>query len=302
MSNYQSPRPVRSRRTVLYVPADNDRAMEKSLTLPADAVIYDLEDAIIPEKKAEARENLRNFFKENFPNGTDKSGREVLIRMNLLSTEWGAEDLLAIRAIMPSAIVLPKVSEPDDIIEVNDALSEMDAPQDLRIWAMIETARGILNVAKIAQHARTPGNRLDCFVAGTNDLIKETNVSPVEGRPYLSNWLSQIVLAARAYGLDIIDGVYNDFRDAEGFESACLDGRAMGFDGKSVIHPAQLDAANRVFGISEDDLLEANAVVQAFALPENHDVGVIQLDGRMVERLHLEMAEKLILKAATATK
>ena len=300
LSNIQIPeavRPVRPRRSVLYVPANNARALEKSLTLSSDVIIYDLEDAILPSQKAEARETLRAFLKDKFPDGIETSAKEIIIRINSLSSEWGSEDLLAVRAIMPSAVLLPKVSEADDIIEVNDALVEMDTPPELRLWAMIETPRGILNVASIARYARTPGTRLDCFVAGTNDLVKETGVKPQVGRPYLSNWLSQIVLSARAYGLDVVDGVYNDFKDVEGFERETLDGRAMGFDGKSLIHPNQIDFANEAFGIEASALEEAQDIIVAFAKVENADAGVIQLNGKMVERLHLEMAEKLVEKS-----
>lgn len=300
LSNIKIPeavRPVRPRRSVLYVPANNERALEKSLSLSSDVIIYDLEDAILPAQKATARETLRTFLNDKFPNGVKDSKKEILIRINSLSSAWGSEDLIAARAIMPSAILLPKVSEADDIIEVNDALVEMDTSPDLRLWAMIETPRGILNVASIARYARTPGTRLDCFIAGTNDLVKETGVKPQEGRPYLSNWLSQIVLSARAYGLDVIDGVYNDFKDALGFERECLDGRSMGFDGKSLIHPSQIDFANEAFGIEEDALNEAQDIIDAFSEAKNIDAGVIQLNGKMVERLHLEMAEKLVAKS-----
>jgi citrate lyase subunit beta/citryl-CoA lyase len=300
LSNIKIPeavRPVRPRRSVLYVPANNERALEKSLSLSSDVIIYDLEDAILPAQKATARETLRAFLNDKFPNGVKDSKKEILIRINSLSGVWGSEDLIAARAIMPSAILLPKVYEADDIIEVNDALVEMDTSPDLRLWAMIETPRGILNVASIARYARTPGTRLDCFVAGTNDLVKETGVKPQIGRPYLSNWLSQIVLAARAYGLDVIDGVYNDFKDASGFERESLDGRSMGFDGKSLIHPNQIEFANEAFGIEKDALSEAQDIIDAFFDAKNKDAGVIQLNGKMVERLHLEMAEKLVAKS-----
>ncbi len=304
LSNIKIPeavRPVRPRRSVLYVPANNERALEKSLSLSSDVVIYDLEDAILPIQKAAARETLRAFLNDNFPNGIQRSEKEILIRINALSSAWGSEDLIAARAIMPSAILLPKVSEADDIIEVNDALVEMDTSPDLRLWAMIETPRGILNVASIARFARTPGTRLDCFVAGTNDLVKETGVKPQEGRPYLSNWLSQIVLSARAYGLDVIDGVYNDFKDTSGFERESIDGRSMGFDGKSLIHPSQIEFANKAFGIEENALSEAQDIIDAFAEAKNEDAGVIQLNGKMIERLHLEMAEKLVAKSKLIT-
>lgn len=285
-------RSVRPRRSVLYVPAGNERAMAKIRSLDSDAVIFDLEDAVAPGEKAAAREALRTFLAQPLA-----GGRETIIRINGLSTPWGGEDLLAARGLKPDAILLPKVDEPEDVAAVADALAETDAPDSIRLWAMIETPRGIMNAGLIARAARTPDSRLDCFVAGTNDLVKETGVLPSPGRPYLSSWLMQMVLAARAYGLDAIDGVYNDFRDSDGFKAECRDGRAMGFDGKTLIHPAQIEGANQTFGIDPAKLAEARSIVAAFAKPENARAGVINLDGRMVERLHADMAEKLIAKA-----
>lgn len=292
MTNSFSSRPVRPRRSVLYVPAGNERAMAKIRDLHSDAVIFDLEDAVAPAEKAASRERLRTFLQE--PLG---KGRETIIRINALSTSWGTEDLLTARGLKPDAILLPKVEDLEDISNVSDALIETDAPASLRIWAMIETPRGVMNSGLIARAARTSESRLDCFVTGTNDLIKETNVRPESGRPYLSTWLMQIVLAARAYGLDVLDGVYNDFRDLDGYLAECHQGRSMGFDGKTLIHPTQIDGANLAFGIDPDKLAEARAIVAAFAKPENKAAGVINLDGRMVERLHAEMAQKLIAKA-----
>jgi len=292
MTNSSSSRPVRPRRSVLYVPAGNERALAKTRDLQSDAVIFDLEDAVAPAEKTASREQLRTFLKE--PLGR---GRETIIRINPLSTSWGTEDLLAARGLNPDAILLPKVEDLEDISAVCDALIQTDAPASLRIWAMIETPRGVMNSALIARSARTPESRLDCFVVGTNDLIKETNVRPEPGRPYLSTWLMQIVLAARAYGLDVLDGVYNDFRDLDGYLNECKEGRSMGFDGKTLIHPSQIDGANAAFGIDPEKLEEARAIVTAFAQPENKTAGVINLDGKMVERLHANMAEKLIAKA-----
>jgi citrate lyase subunit beta/citryl-CoA lyase len=286
-------RPPRPRRSVLYVSAANERALDKARSLAADAIVFDLEDSVAPAQKDAARERLRTFFAA----GPLAHGREAVIRINGLSTPWGGEDLLTARACKPDAILIPKVDEPDDITSVADVLGETDAPDRLRLWAMIETPRGVMNAGLIARASRGPASRLDCFVTGTNDLVKETGVVPQPGRPYISTWLMQIVLAARAYRLDVIDGVYNDFRDDAGFRAECREGRAMGFDGKSVIHPAQIDAANAIFGIDPDKLAEARAIVAAFALPEHADAGVISLDGRMVERLHAEMAASLIEKA-----
>ena len=293
MSSTSSPsRPSRPRRSVLYVPGGNERAIAKARTLACDAVIFDLEDSVAPDAKVEARENLRKLLGE--PLG---GGRETIIRINALSTPWGAEDLRAAQDLAPDAILIPKVEDPEDIAQIDEALDQTDAPETLRLWAMIETPKGIMNAGQIARASRTPGGRLDCFVTGTNDIVKETGVAPLPGRPYLSTWLMEIVLAARAYGIDALDGVYNDFRDSEGFSIECAQGRAMGFDGKTLIHPGQIEAANRAFGIDPDKLEEARHIVEAFARPENARAGVISLDGRMVERLHADMAEKLIAKA-----
>ena len=293
MSSTSSPsRPSRPRRSVLYVPGGNERAIAKARTLACDAVIFDLEDSVAPDAKVEARENLRKLLGE--PLG---GGRETIIRINALSTPWGAEDLRAAQDLAPDAILIPKVEDPEDIAQIDDALDQTDTPETLRLWAMIETPKGIMNAGQIARASRTPGGRLDCFVTGTNDIVKETGVAPLPGRPYLSTWLMEIVLAARAYGIDVLDGVYNDFRDSEGFAIECAQGRAMGFDGKTLIHPGQIEAANRAFGIDPDKLEEARHIVEAFARPENARAGVISLDGRMVERLHADMAEKLIAKA-----
>ena len=285
-------RPLRRRRSVLYMPAGNARALAKADTLDADTVIFDLEDSVDPAAKDEAREALRTFFRETRPKRP-----ECVIRINALAGPWGTEDLLAARACMPDAILLPKVDDAGDIRAAAEALAETDAPQTLRLWAMAETPRFLLNAAGIADYGRNPNNRLDCFVTGTNDLVKETGISAGQGRQYLQPLLTQIVIAARAGGLDAIDGVYNDFRDEEGFTTECAQGAALGFDGKSLIHPAQIETANVAFSPSPDEIAKARAIADAFARPENAGKGVISLDGRMVERLHLAMAEKLLARA-----
>lgn len=285
-------RPPRRRRSVLYMPAGNARALAKADTLDADTVIFDLEDSVDPAAKGEAREALRNFFRDNRP-----TRPECVIRINALQGPWGTEDLLAARACMPDAILLPKVNEAADIRMAADALAETDAPQSLRLWAMAETPRFLLDAAGIAALGRELNSRLDCFVTGTNDLIKETGIGGGQGRRFLEPLLTQIVIAARAGGLDAIDGVYNDFRDNDGLAEECTQGVALGFDGKSLIHPAQITAANAAFSPSPDDIQAAQAIVDVFARPENAGKGVVSLDGRMVERLHLAMAEKLLARA-----
>jgi citrate lyase subunit beta / citryl-CoA lyase len=292
MNRSTPPRPIRLRRSVLTVPAINRRALEKIHGLDCDAVIFDLEDSVAPDKKAEARENLREFW-----SGTAVEGRERIIRINAPSSEFGDADMDLVLALEPDAVLLPKVDEPQDIAGVIDRLSEADAPESLRIWAMIETPRGVLNAAAIAEAGRTSDSRLDCVVVGLNDLRKDTGVLPLPGRTYLVPWLMQVILAVRAYGLDAIDSVYNDFRDTAGLDAECLQGRAMGFDGKMLIHPGQIEAANRRFGPDDDALAEAEAIIAAFSDPSAADLNVVNMDGRMVERLHLVQAEGLVHKA-----
>jgi citrate lyase subunit beta/citryl-CoA lyase len=283
--------PVRLRRSVLSVPADNQRALAKIRELAADAVIFDLEDSVLPDRKAAARDALVRHLAGNRPQG------ETVIRVNAAGSGFGEADLAAALAARPDAILLPKVESPADIQGALDWLSERDAPDELRLWAMIETPRGVVNGPAIAETGRTSGGRLDCFVVGLNDLRKETGVPSFPGRTYLVPWLMQILLAARGSGLDVIDAVFNDFRDPEGFEAECRQGRDMGYDGKMLIHPAQIDAANRHFGLDDAAVEEARAIIEAFALPDNAGKGVINLHGRMVERLHLEQAMRIAAKA-----
>lgn len=282
----------RPRRSVLYVPADKDRALAKIASLDCDAVILDLEDAVAPENKSMAREAMRRFLGKNRPRHC-----EVVVRINPLASEWGTEDLLAARAVHPDAILLTKVDGPRDVLDADDALDQTDAPPGLALWAMIETPKALFNLGAIAELGLNPAARLTCFVTGTNDLVKETGILATPDRRYLTPWLLQIVAAARAGSLDVLDGVMNDFRDAEGFRRECIDGRNMGFDGKTLIHPAQIEAANNIFAPSDAEIADAESIVAAFARPENAGKGVIRIDGRMVERLHLAQAEKLLAKA-----
>ena len=292
--NVPSPRhPLRLRRSVLSVPASNARALEKSRLLDCDAIIFDLEDSVLPEKKAEARAMLARHFATL----DDKKGHEHVIRVNALSgPDWQA-DMEAVLACAPDAVLLPKIDEPQHVLDVVDWLAEKGADDAPRIWAMIETAAAILNLAPLAEVGRTHGGRLDCFVIGLNDLRRETGIADVTGRPYLMPLLMQAIVAARASGLDILDSVYNDFSDIDAFAAECEQGRLMGFDGKMLIHPAQIEAANQAFGVSEADAAAALLIVAAFGAPENAGKGVINLKGRMVEKLHAEQAERLLAKA-----
>lgn len=284
--------PTSPRRSVLYVPASNARALAKAAGLACDAVIVDLEDSVSPDDKAAARDALAGAFADGA-----LAGKETVIRINALSGDWGRRDLLAAAACAPDAILLPKVEHPRDVLDANDALDEIDADPSLALWAMIETPRGILNCGPIAELGRDAGARLSCLVAGTNDLVKETGVAATADRRYLLPWLMQVVLAARAASLTALDGVANDFRDLEAFAAECRLGAEMGFDGKTLIHPAQIDAANTHFAPSAEAVAEARAIRDAFARPENANRGVITIDGRMVERLHLAQAERLLSRA-----
>ncbi len=288
----------RPRRSVLYVPASNDKALAKIARLSCDAVIIDLEDGIAPADKVSAREKLAGIF-ANRPVANHFGRRcEMIVRVNALSSGRGMDDLLAAANCEPDGILLPKVATPRDILEAGDVLDDNLAPDSVKLWAMIETPKAMLNIGTIAELGRDPASRLACFVAGTNDLMKETGVLATPDRRYLVPWLLQMVLAARAGGLDVLDGVSNDFRDLDAFGRECAEAAAMGFDGKSLIHPAQIEAANNAFAPSSQAVAEARAVKAAFSLPENAGKGVIALNGIMVERLHLAQAEKLLAKAA----
>lgn len=285
--------PLRLRRSLLSVPASNVRALEKSSSLACDGIIFDLEDSVAPEKKAEAREALRRHFA-----GLDRApGQERIIRINAFSSSDGPDDLEAVLACTPDAILLPKVSEPQDVLAVADWLSDQGADETPRLWAMIETPAAILNLAEIAEVGRTSGGRLDCLVLGLNDLRLATGIADVPGRPYLVPLLMQAIVAARASGLDVIDSVFNGFTDLGPFAAECEQGRQMGFDGKMLIHPAQIEPANCAYGVSDAAAAEARDIAAAFALPENQGKGAINLNGRMVELLHLDQAKRLLAKA-----
>ena len=285
--------PLRLRRSVLTVPAINARALAKSATLDCDAIIFDLEDSVLPEKKAEAREALLAHF-----GSLDRAaGREHIIRINPLDGPDGVLDLETALACMPDAVLLPKVSEPQDVLTVADWFSEAGADDGPRLWAMIETAAGLLNLSAIAEVGRTRGGRLDCLVVGLNDLRAETGIADIAGRPFLVPLLLQVVVAARASGLDVIDAVFNDFGDADGLAAECRQGRQMGFDGKMLIHPAQIAPANEAYGVAEAEAAEALAVVAAFEAPENAGKAVVSIAGRMVEKLHADQARRTIARA-----
>ncbi len=279
---------IRPRRSVLYMPGANARAMEKARTLAADALILDLEDSVAPDAKDAARAQVVAAVTAG-----GFGSREVVVRINGLATPWGKADLKAAAELGPDAILIPKVSFAEELCEIGDRLDMLGAPEHTRLWAMMETPMGILNSASICASVKVPaGRRLACLVLGTNDLAKETRSRIVKGRLPMISWLSTVVQAARAHDLDVIDGVYNDIDDLDGLREECLQGRDLGMDGKTLIHPKQIAIANEVFSPTPAEIDWATRILAAFALPENSSKGVITVDGRMVERLHAEMAER----------
>ena len=279
---------IRPRRSVLYMPGSNARAMEKARELPADAVIFDLEDAVAPDAKANARELIvQALQKGGFGN------REVLVRINGLDTAWWLDDL-KVAAAGPHAVLVPKVSTPEQLLQVGKHLVGVRAEASVRVWAMMETPLAIINAREIAAAALDPQTRLAGFVMGTNDLAKDTRARIVPGRGPMLPWLMTCVAAARAYGLDILDGVYNELGNAEGLAAECRQAHELGFDGKTLIHPQQIAPCNVAFSPTEEEVTWARNIIAAFGLPENANKGVIQIDGRMVERLHADMARRVV--------
>ena len=282
-------RPVRPRRSVLYMPGANTRALEKARTLPADALIFDLEDAVAPDAKEAARANVVAAARSK---GYGK--REIAIRCNGLATDWGKADIAAIATSGADAILVPKVESAGDVAAVLDLLSIAGAPKSMAVWAMMETPKGILRAEEIAgAHPR-----LAAFVMGTNDLVKDMRARHTPMRLPLITALGLGMLAARAYGLTILDGVYNDIQDAAGFKAVCQQGLEMGFDGKTLIHPSQVEPCNEIFAPSEAELAMAGKVVTAFKAAQAEGKGVVTVDGRMIENLHVEQAERALTLAA----
>ena len=280
---------IRPRRSVLYMPGSNARAIEKARTLPADAVILDLEDSVAPNGKAAARTQVMEaVIAGGF--GT----REVIVRINGLDTEWWLDDLNAVAKAKPDAVLVPKVSRPGHLEDVAERLVDISADHKIKVWAMMETPLAMLNARDIAAAAKDVETRLSAFVMGTNDLAKDTRARITPGRAPMLPWLMGCVAAARAFGIDILDGVYNDLGNAEGFAQECAQARDMGFDGKTLIHPNQIEPCNVAFSPSADDVALARKIIAAFDQPENKDKGVVQLDGRMVERLHADMARRTV--------
>ena len=266
---------IRVRRSVLFMPGSNARALEKARNLPCDVVALDLEDSVAPDAKNVARHAVCAAVK-------NYGDREVVVRINALSSPWGRDDLAAVGAARPDAILLPKIQAAADI---------KAAHGNVPIWAMVETTQAILNLDGLA----ASGARV--LVMGTNDLLHDMRATPMPARENLWPLLTQTIVAARAHGLDIIDGTYNAIGDEAGLATECRQAKAFGFDGKTLIHPGQLATANRVFAPAADEIDAARRIVTAFALPENRGRGAIAVDGRMVERLHAQAAARLLAVA-----
>jgi citrate lyase subunit beta/citryl-CoA lyase len=280
---------IRPRRSVLYMPGANTRALEKARTLPADALIFDLEDAVAPDAKEAARANVVAAARS----GT-YGKREIAIRCNGLATPWGKADAAAIATSGADAILVPKVESAADVARVVALLDAAGAPASMMVWAMVETPRAILRAEEIAgSHPR-----LALFVMGTNDLVKDMRARHTPMRLPMIAALGIGMLAARAYGLTILDGVYNDIQDIEGFRAVCQQGLEMGFDGKTLIHPSQVGPCNEIFAPSPAELESAAKIVTAFKTAQAEGKGVVTVDGRMIENLHVEQAERALALAA----
>ncbi|WP_026360508.1 HpcH/HpaI aldolase/citrate lyase family protein [Amycolatopsis nigrescens] len=279
---------MKPRRSVLYMPGANERALEKAKTLPADALILDLEDAVAPDAKADAREQVCAAAAAG-----EYGDRELTIRVNGLDTEWHDADLRAAAQAGPAAVVVPKVDSAREVHNIERALELGGAPEHTRIWAMLETPVAMLHAAEIA----AASDRLTVLVMGTNDLAKELHAEFVPGRAPLLGGLSLALLAARATGKVILDGVYNDVKDLEGFEAECLQGRQFGFDGKTLIHPGQLEPCNRVFAPSAEEIERSRKIIDAFEEATAAGRGVVTVDGRMIENLHVDNARRILALA-----
>ncbi len=273
------------RRSVLYMPGANERALEKAKGLDADALIFDLEDAVAPDAKAEARDRVCAAASSG-----DYGAKEVTIRVNSIGTEWHDADVAAAAKAGPAAVVVPKIDSVDDVHAVEAALEAGGAPDDTKIWAMVETPVAMLHAEAIA----AASERLTVLVMGTNDLAKELHAAHVPGRQPLLTGLGLCLLAARATGKIILDGVYNDIKDPDGFEAECRQGAQMGFDGKTLIHPSQVEPANRVWAPADDAVEDARALIATFDEAVAAGKGVVTHNGRMIENLHVANAHRIL--------
>jgi citrate lyase subunit beta/citryl-CoA lyase len=271
------------------MPGSNARAIEKARTLPVDAVVLDLEDSVAPDAKRDARGQVGAAIAAG-----GFGSREVVVRINGLDTEWWLADVDMARDVRPDAILVPKVSSPTALENLADRLMDIGADHKIKVWAMIETPTAILNVRDIAAVANDIETRLSCLVIGTNDLAKEMRARIVPGRAPVLPLLVVAIAAARAHGIDILDGPFNDLGNAEGFANECAQARDIGFDGKTIIHPNQIAPCNAAFTPNSEEIAQARAIIAAFEMPDNKGKGVIALDGRMVERMHADMARRSV--------
>ena len=278
----------RPRRSVLYLPSSNERALEKAKSLPVDALILDLEDSVAPDAKDVARDNACAAAGSG-----DYGRRELTIRINGIGSQWHEADLAAVSAAGPDAIVVPKVGSADDVRRLVVAMEAAGAPGHTRLWALVETPVAVLHTEEIARAS----DRLACLVLGTNDLYKELGAPFAPGRAAISTSLQLVLLAARAAGVAVVDGVYNDVKDADGFLAEARQGRELGFDGKTLIHPGQVEPCNEVFAPSPAEVEQARAVIAAFESAQAEGRGVATLDGRLIENLHVDTARKVLATA-----
>jgi citrate lyase subunit beta/citryl-CoA lyase len=280
---------IRPRRSLLFMPGSNARALEKARNLHADVLILDLEDSVAPDAKGLARDQIAAAIAAK---GFGK--REIWVRTNSTDTPWFADDVAMAGKAKPDGILVPKVSTVEDLKTIGDRLSSIGADASIKVWAMIETARAVLDADKLAAASRDPKTRLAGFVFGPNDIARETRIKMQPGRSAMIPMITHCILATRAHGLEILDGPYSDFSNVEGFAHECNQGRDLGFDGKTLIHPGQIEACNAIFTPPAEEVTEARKIIAAFERPENASKGAIQIDGRMVERLHAEMAKRTI--------
>ena len=278
---------LRPRRSVLYMPSSNERALEKAKTIPCDALIFDLEDAVAPDAKESARTNAVAAASSG-----EYGHREITIRCNGLDTPWGSDDLAAAATSGASAVVVPKVDSHAYLDEIERRLDAGGAPAGLRIWAMIETPTALLDIRSIAHH-----HRVDVLVMGTNDLVKELRTVALPDRSPLIPHLATALVGAREADKVILDGVYNDVRDPDGFLAEAEQGRALGFDGKTLVHPSQVEPANAVWAPDDDEVEHSRRVIAAFEEAEAEGRGVITVDGRMIENLHVDNARRVLAVA-----
>jgi len=282
----------RPRRSVLFLPGANAKALEMAETISADVLVFDLEDAVPPDQKEAARRMTADAVASR-----DYGGKELVVRINGLDTKWAAADIAAVTPASPDGMLVPKVCRAEDIRRVRAALRAAGADPATKIWAMMETAQAILNASAIAGAGGESGPELAALVVGTNDLAAETEVRPAKDRSPMIPWLSTCVLAARANDLSVIDGIYNDFNDAAGFAAECAQARMLGMDGKSLVHPNQVGPCNTAFRPSEEEILWARGIAAAFDDPANSGMDIVSYNGRWVERMHERIARRMLAVA-----